>query len=81
MREMAGWQAGSGDYRYAFPDNNLVGLSGLAVHNARLVASLPKMNQLLAPGEHRGTLHVHAANLDPGKPSEVVLATLPQVKG
>jgi len=36
-----------GDFRYTFPDNAHVGLSGLAVWNARLVASLPKMNQLL----------------------------------
>lgn len=35
------------DYRFTFPDNAHVGLSGLAIHNARLVASLPKMNQLL----------------------------------
>ncbi len=34
-------------FRFTFPDNALVGLSGLAVHNARLIASLPKMNQLL----------------------------------
>jgi len=35
------------DFRYTFPDNAHTGLSGLAVHNALLVASLPKMNQLL----------------------------------
>jgi hypothetical protein len=35
------------EYRYTFPDNEHVGVSGLAVHNGRLVASLPKMNQLL----------------------------------
>ena len=36
-----------GDFRFTFPDNAHVGLSGLAVRNARLVVSLPKMNQLL----------------------------------
>ena len=36
-----------GDFRFTFPDNAHVGLSGLAVWNARLVASLPKMKQLL----------------------------------
>ena len=36
-----------GDFRFTFPDNDHVGLSGLAVRNSRLVASLPKMNQLL----------------------------------
>jgi len=35
------------DTRYAFPDAEHTGLSGLAVHNALLVASLPKMNELL----------------------------------
>ena len=35
------------DYRYTFPDNDHVGLSGLAVWDGSLVASLPKMNQLL----------------------------------
>jgi len=35
------------DTRYAFPDAEHTELSGLAVHNARLVAALPKMNQLL----------------------------------
>lgn len=35
------------DYRYTFPDNAHIGLSGLAVYNGLLVASLPKMNQLL----------------------------------
>ncbi len=35
------------DYRYVFPDNAHIGLSGLAVRNGLLVASLPKMNQLL----------------------------------
>jgi len=35
------------DYRYVFPDPEHTALSGLAVHNARLVASLPKMNELL----------------------------------
>jgi hypothetical protein len=39
--------AGEQDPRYTFPDNAHTGLSGLAVYNARLVASLPKMNQLL----------------------------------
>ena len=39
--------AGAGDFRYTFPDNQRVGVSGLAVHNSRLVASLPKMNELL----------------------------------
>lgn len=39
--------AGAADFRFTFPDNDHVGLSGLAIHNARLVASLPKMNQLL----------------------------------
>jgi hypothetical protein len=37
----------AGDLRYTFPDNKHVGISGLAVFNGRLVASLPKMNQLL----------------------------------
>ncbi|MDB6039776.1 MAG: repeat containing protein, partial [Verrucomicrobiales bacterium] len=40
-------EAGDADFRFAFPDNAHVGLSGLAVHDARLVATLPKMNQLL----------------------------------
>lgn len=40
-------EAESGGYRYTFPDNDHVGLSGLAIHDSRLVASLPKMNQLL----------------------------------
>lgn len=35
------------DTRYAFPDAERCALSGLAVHNARLVAALPKMNELL----------------------------------
>lgn len=35
------------DTRYAFPDAEHTGLSGLAVHNARLVAALPKIDQLL----------------------------------
>jgi hypothetical protein len=35
------------DYRYTFPDAAHVGLSGLAVRNGVLIASLPKMNQLL----------------------------------
>ena len=35
------------DTRYAFPDAEQTGLSGLAVHNARLVAALPKMDELL----------------------------------
>jgi hypothetical protein len=35
------------DTRYAFPDAAHTGLSGLAIYNARLVAALPKMNQLL----------------------------------
>jgi len=35
------------DTRYAFPDAAHCGLSGLAVHDARLVAALPKMDQLL----------------------------------
>jgi len=39
--------APEGDFRYTFPDNDHIGLSGLAVHNGLLVASLPKMNQLL----------------------------------
>ncbi len=40
-------EAREADYRFTFPDNAHVGLSGLAVHNSRLVASLPKMDQLL----------------------------------
>ncbi len=40
-------EAGTADFRFTFPDNEHVGLSGLAIHNGRLVASLPKMNQLL----------------------------------
>ncbi|MGE5608667.1 MAG: NHL repeat-containing protein [Bacillota bacterium] len=40
-------EAAGGDLRYTFPDNKHVGVSGLAVWNAKLVASLPKMNQLL----------------------------------
>ncbi len=43
----ASGEASKGDFRYVFPDNAHVGLSGLAVYNARLVAALPKMNQLL----------------------------------
>lgn len=35
------------DTRYAFPDPERAVLGGLAVHNARLVASLTKMHQLL----------------------------------
>lgn len=35
------------DMRYAFPDNALEGVSGLAVYNGLLVVSLPRMNQLL----------------------------------
>jgi hypothetical protein len=40
-------EPGAADFRFTFPDNAHVGLSGLAVHNGRLVASLPKMDQLL----------------------------------
>jgi len=40
-------QTEGADYRYTFPDNAHVGLSGLAVRDGFLVASLPKMNQLL----------------------------------
>jgi hypothetical protein len=40
-------KAADEDYRYTFPDNDHVGLSGLAVRNGILVASLPKMDQLL----------------------------------
>ncbi len=40
-------ETANGDYRFTFPDNAHVGISGLAIHDARLVASLPKMNQLL----------------------------------
>lgn len=39
--------ASAADFRFAFPDNAHVGLNGLAVYNSILVASLPKMNQLL----------------------------------
>jgi hypothetical protein len=35
------------DLRYAFPDADHAELGGLAVYNARLVAALPKMDQLL----------------------------------
>ena len=35
------------DNRYTFPDNEHTALSGLAVHNGLLGASLPKMNQIL----------------------------------
>lgn len=35
------------DMRFAFPDNALEGVSGLAVYNGLLVVSLPRMNQLL----------------------------------
>lgn len=39
--------AGDADYRYTFPDNAHVGVSGLAVRDGFLVAALPKMNRLL----------------------------------
>jgi hypothetical protein len=45
--QSANQSAPEGDFRYTFPDNDHIGLSGLAVHNGLLVASLPKMNQLL----------------------------------
>ena len=35
------------DFRYAFPDNAHAAVSGLAVYNGLLGASLPKMNQIL----------------------------------
>lgn len=34
-------------YRFTFPSNDKIGISGLAVHNALLVAALPKMDMLL----------------------------------
>jgi hypothetical protein len=40
-------EARPADYRFVFPDNAHVGLSGLAVYNSLLAASLPKMNELL----------------------------------